>query len=52
MNKKEDIEELKKLAKPLQEWLTSHFNPMCSIVINDSSVMVISKEIGTPTELN
>ena len=27
-------DELKVLAKPLQEYLTSHFNPMCSVVVD------------------
>lgn len=45
-----DFEELKKLAKPLQEWLTSHFNPMCSIIVDADRVTVVSREMSTITE--
>ena len=42
-------DELKVLAKPLQEYLTSHFNPMCSVVVDVDRVTVVSKELSTPT---
>lgn len=48
----EEYEELKKLAKPLQEWLTSHLNPMCSIVVSDENITIISRELSTPTNKN
>lgn len=43
-------DELKVLAKPLQEFLTSHFNPMCSVVVDVDRVTVVSKELSTPTD--
>lgn len=43
-------DELKVLAKPLQEYLTSHFNPMCSVVVDVDRVTVVSKELSTPTD--
>ena len=45
-----DPDELKVLAKPLQEYLTSHFNPMCSVVVDVDRVTVVSKELSTPTD--
>lgn len=45
-----DLDELKVLAKPLQEFLTSHFNPMCSVVVDVDRVTVVSKELSTPTD--
>lgn len=47
---KADPDELKVLAKPLQEYLTSHFNPMCSVVVDVDRVTVVSKELSTPTD--
>ena len=47
---KTDPDELKALAKPLQEYLTSHFNPMCSVVVDVDRVTVVSKELSTPTD--
>lgn len=45
-----DPDELKVLAKPLQEYLTSHFNPMCSVVVDVDRVTVVGKELSTPTD--
>lgn len=47
---KVDPDELKVLAKPLQEYLTSHFNPMCSVVVDVDRVTVVSRELSTPTD--
>ena len=47
---KVDPDDLKALAKPLQEYLTSHFNPMCSVVVDVDRVTVVSKELSTPTD--
>ena len=47
---KADSDELKVLAKPLQEYLTSNFNPMCSVVVDVDRVTVVSKELSTPTD--
>lgn len=47
---KVELDELKALAKPLQEYLTSHFNPMCSVVVDVDRVTVVSKELSTPTD--
>lgn len=47
---KTDPDELKVLAKPLQEYLTSRFNPMCSVVVDVDRVTVVSKELSTPTD--
>lgn len=43
-------DELKVLAKPLQEYLTRYFNPMCSVVVDVDRVTVVSKELSTPTD--
>lgn len=43
-------DDLKALAKPLQEYLTSHFNPMCSVIVDVDRVTVVSKELSTPTD--
>ncbi len=45
-----DTDELKVLAKPLQEYLTRRFNPMCSVVVDVDRVTVLSKELSTPTD--
>ena len=45
-----NTDELKVLAKPLQEFLTSHFSPMCSVVVDVDRVTVVSKELSTPTD--
>ena len=47
---KVDQDELKVLAKPLQEYLTSHFNPTCSVVVDVDRVTVVSRELSTPTD--
>lgn len=47
---KVDPDELKALAKPLQEYLTRRFNPMCSVVVDVDRVTVLSKELSTPTD--
>ena len=47
---KTDPDDLKALAKPLQEYLTSNFNPMCSVVVDVDRVTVLSKELSTPTD--
>lgn len=43
-------DELKVLAKSLQEYLTSHFNPMCSVVVDVDRVTVVSRELSIPTD--
>lgn len=52
MNEIQEFEDLKKLAKPIQEWLTSHFNPMCSVVVDVDRVTIISRELSTSTNTN
>lgn len=47
---KNDPDDLKALAKPLQEYLTSHFNPMCSVVVDVDRVTVVSRELSTPKD--
>lgn len=47
---KTDPDELKVLAKPLQEYLTSRFNPMCSVVVDVDRVTIVSRELSTPTD--
>lgn len=47
---KTDPDELKVLAKPLQDYLARHFNPMCSVVVDVDRVTVVSKELSTPTD--
>lgn len=45
-----EFEELKKLAEPLQKWLTSNFNPMCSVVVEMDRVSLVSTDLSIPTE--
>ncbi len=47
---KTDPDDLMALAKSLQEYLTSHFNPMCSVVVDVDRVTVVSRELSTPTD--
>lgn len=46
-----ECKKLKELAKPLQKWITSCFNPMCSIVIDSDRVIVVSRELSMPLEI-
>ena len=46
------IENLKELAKPLQDWLIKNYNPMASIIINDFGVKVIVNELFIPKDCN
>lgn len=47
---KEKIEELKKLAQPLQDWLAKNYNPMCEIRVDSDGVLVLSKEVFEPID--
>ena len=38
-------DEIKELAKPLQEWLASNYNPMCSIIVQTDRVEIQSSEM-------
>ncbi len=44
------IKELKKLAKPLQEWLIKYYNPMCTIIIQDNWVKVVADKLFAPSD--
>lgn len=44
----ENLEQIKKLAEPLKEWLANNYNPNCYIVVNLDEVVVVSKELGVP----
>ena len=46
----EKIEELKKLTKPLIEWLVSNYNPMCEIRVSNERVEVLSIELASKDE--
>ena len=39
------MDELKLLAKPLQEWLTSNYDPMCCLVVDIEDVVVLRAEM-------
>lgn len=41
---KNKMDELKLLAKPLQEWLTSNYDPMCCLVVDIEDVVVLRAE--------
>lgn len=43
-------DEIKELAKPLQEWLASNYNPMCSIIVQTDRVEIQSSEMIVITE--
>ena len=51
-NTNNQIEILKELVKPLQEWLIKNYNPMASIIINDFGVKVIVNELFIPKDCN
>lgn len=46
------LEELKKLATPLAEWMASNFGPMMAVIIEDGHVDLLEKEMGVPIELD
>lgn len=43
------FEELIKAAKPLQEFLEKHFDPMVQIVVEEGSISVLQKINGVRT---
>lgn len=45
------IKELKELAQPLQEWLIKNYDPMCTIIIRDGKVKVISDLLSIPLSI-
>ena len=45
---KETFDELKDLAKPLQDWVMNNFDPMCKVEITCDSVTVFAPQMGTP----
>jgi len=45
------MDELKKLAAPLQEWLASNYDPMCCIVVQADRVEVLRSEMSIPAEV-
>ena len=46
----EKMDELKKLATPLQEWLASNYDPMCRIVVQADWIEVVRAELSVPTK--
>jgi hypothetical protein len=48
----ESFEELKELAKPLQDWLIANFNPHCKIEIDYDGVEVLSGEMRLPMQVD
>lgn len=46
----EKMDELKKLAEPLQEWLASNYDPMCCIVVQADRIEVLRTEMSVPEE--
>jgi hypothetical protein len=47
---KAKFDELKALAKPLQEWLAKNYNPHCKIEIDTMHVEVFSGGMAIPLE--
>lgn len=47
-----EIEELKKLAEPLQEWLANNYDPMCSMIIETDGIKVVRTEFNVPNMLD
>ena len=45
------MDELKKLAAPLQEWLASNYDRMCCIVVQADRVEVLRSEMSIPAEV-
>lgn len=45
------MDELKKLAAALQEWLASNYDPMCCIVVQTDRVEVLRSEMSIPAEV-
>lgn len=45
------FKELEEAAKPLQDFLEKHFDPMCKIVVEIGSINVFRAEMGMPTEI-
>ena len=43
--------ELEEAAKPLQDFLEKHFDPMCKVVVEIGSINVFRAEMGMPTEV-
>lgn len=56
MNKFKEMEnefnELKKLAKPLQEWLANNYDPMCYMIIGTDEIKAVSTEFHIPNPLD
>lgn len=56
MNKFKEMEkefnELKKLAKPLQEWLVNNYDPMCTMILETDRIKVVSTEFHIPNPLD
>lgn len=44
-NMRPEDAELLDLAKPIQEWLLKHYDPMCKIEITDGHIKVYRSEI-------
>ena len=42
------MEEIKKLAEPLIEYLSKNYNPHCVIVVSDTHVRVMATELSLP----
>jgi hypothetical protein len=45
----EKMDELKKLAVPLQEWLASNYDPMCCIVVQADRIKILRAECSFPS---
>ena len=46
----ESLEELKKLAEPLRDWLASNYDPMCQIVIETDRITVLVADRSLPLD--
>jgi hypothetical protein len=45
-------DELAKLAKPLQDWLVSNFDPHCKIEVDHDGAYVLGGLIGAPMSVD
>lgn len=47
----DNLEELKKLAEPLRDWLASNYDPMCRIVIETDRITVLVADRSLPLDI-
>ncbi len=50
LNRKEEIDKLEELCKPIAEYLKSNYDPYATVVITDSHIKLVRGEIGIPVK--